>query len=104
MAKNENPRLSSPAGPPGASGTRSIESWRARGNKEHSDRQSESELTAWKRQTMDITEPGRGRVFPEQIAKSRLMKLHQDEEEKQSQIRMKCNEQTRWQMSSDQLD
>ena len=48
-------------------------------NKEHSDRQSESELTAWKRQTLDITEPGRGCDFPKQIAKNRVMKLHQDE-------------------------
>jgi hypothetical protein len=32
------------------------------------------------------------------------MKLHQDEEEKESQIRMKCNEQTRQQMTSDKLD
>lgn len=72
MVKNENPRLSSLAGPPGASGIRSIESWRAGGNKEHSDRQSESELTAWKRQTLDITEPGRGRVFQSKLLKAGL--------------------------------
>jgi len=31
---------------------------------------SESELTAWKRQTLDITEPGRGRDFQSKLLKT----------------------------------